>query len=115
MFTGMIDHCGCVVGIESQGHGLRFYIETQYTDIAVGESIAVDGTCLTAVEFSKKTSGQNQFAFDLSPETLLLTHAVHLKEGSLVNSERSLAMTDRLNGHFVMGHVDQTAIVLSKI
>ena len=124
MFTGLIDHCGHILAIENIGDGRRFHIQTHYTDIASGESIAVNGVCLTVVERcltndtqtnavqknAIQTSAQ-QFTCDVSPETLKLTNAGHLKVGGSVNLERSLRLNDRLHGHFVMGHVDQTGII----
>jgi len=106
MFTGYIEHCGKLLHIEEKPQGKRFIVETRYQDILVGESICVSGICLTAVSVA-----ENQFVCDLSPETLALTNADTWQVGCLVNLERSLQINDRLNGHFVMGHIDQTCIV----
>lgn len=106
MFTGLIDHCGCVVAQQNQKNGQRLTISTHYDDLSVGESVSVNGICLTVVDYFQTT---RQFTCDLSPETLQLTHASDWRSGTLVNLERSLRLNDRLNGHFVLGHVDQVA------
>ena len=106
MFTGIIDHCGIVKKIEKNADVLRLSINCEFKDIAAGESIAVDGACLTAV-----SPKHNQFSCELSPNTMALTIAQHYEVGTRVNLERSLRMMDRLGGHFVNGHVEQVAIV----
>lgn len=107
MFTGIIDHCGKVLKVEELKAGRRITINSQFNDLAQGESIAVDGACLTVAG----VTGQ-QFYCDLSPETLNLTNFCQLELQDQVNLERSLRLSDRLGGHFVSGHVDQTAIVV---
>jgi riboflavin synthase len=101
MFTGIIEELGMVSDFESKPTGARLVVTCSsiLRDAAIGASIAVNGTCLTAVELS-----ENHFAADLAPETLGL-----LKTGSLVNLERPLRANARLDGHFVLGHVDATA------
>jgi riboflavin synthase len=106
MFTGCIDDRGTITAIENQPAGKRFRIACQYTDLTVGESIAVNGACLTVTEHKP-----NEFCCDLSPETLDVTTAKYLTVGSSVNLERSLRLNDRLDGHFVLGHVDQVCRV----
>ena len=106
MFTGIVDHCGTITDIKSMDHGIRIQVSCEFTDIRVGESIATNGICLTAIEPSV-----NVFFAELSPETLALTDAKRWTVGSKVNIERSLQLHDRLGGHFVMGHVDTTAIL----
>jgi riboflavin synthase len=104
MFTGLIQSVGRLVTRESRGgdQRLKFSWGTMPAhDIALGESIAVNGCCLTVVEFD--TAG---WAADVSNETLALTTLGSLEEGSAVNLERSLLPTDRLGGHLVAGHVD---------
>jgi len=109
MFTGYIHHTGKVIQVDSLPHGKRFLISCNYLDIEHGESIAVNGACLTAVDCTP-----HQFYCDVSPETLAVTTAGSLKPGDAVNLERSLRINDRLHGHFVMGHVDQVCQVAAK-
>ena len=106
MFTGMIDHTGTVTAVVNTPKGLRVTIATQFDDLQLGESIAVDGVCLTVSD-----ALNNAFVCDVSPETLKLTACGHYREGSSVNLERSLRMGDRLGGHYVTGHVDRVAHV----
>lgn len=106
MFTGIIDHYGIIRAIERTMNGLKALIECEFTDLIEGESIAVDGVCLTATQPQTK-----QFSCDISPETLNLTTAKDFKPGRKVNLERSLRMGDRMGGHWVMGHVDQRGMI----
>lgn len=101
MFTGIVDHCGRVRDLQKVAGGLRISIETQFCDFALGESIAVDGVCLTLVE-----SSDHLIYFEISPETIEKTTAKNWQENSHVNLERALRVGDRLGGHFVTGHVD---------
>jgi len=106
MFSGIIDHCGTIASLESRKDSLHILIECQFTDMQAGESIAVDGICLTVINPNPK-----QFYCDISSETLNLTTAKNFKVGCKVNIERAMRMGDRIGGHMVSGHVDQTAIV----
>lgn len=108
MFTGLIDHCGLIQQIEAIPSGVKLSIRSQFESLNLGESIAIDGACLTVVE----AQGQD-FSLELSQETLDLTIAHQYRPGSRANLERSLALNDRLGGHFVSGHVDQTAKILA--
>lgn len=108
MFTGIVDHCGVIQEISRSVNAIRMLIECEFTDLQEGESIAVDGMCLTAVEPMRK-----QFYCDISPETLQLTTANEFVLGSKVNLERSLKVGDRLGGHWVTGHIDQSATIQS--
>ena len=103
MFTGIIEELGNVASIESAAAGSRITIagEVVMSDIANGDSIAVNGVCLTAVGVT-----DNSFSADVSPETLERTTLGRLKAGSPVNLERAATPTTRLGGHFVQGHVD---------
>lgn len=109
MFTGCISHCGKIIDIDTLPAGKRLRIACDYTDLNLGESIAVNGICLTVTQCVP-----GEFCCDISPETLAVSSAEHLDINSVVNLERSLRINDRLNGHFVMGHVDQTCVVESK-
>ncbi|MHB1947111.1 MAG: riboflavin synthase, partial [Gammaproteobacteria bacterium] len=106
MFTGIIDHCGILSYIEPIPGGLHLKIKTQFTNLELGESIAINGICLTVTDFQ-----DNTFGCDISPETLKVTTANQFKTGQHLNLERALLPSTRMGGHFVMGHVDQTAEV----
>lgn len=109
MFTGIVDHCGQVISIKESSGNFRITIKSVFNDLTLGESIAIDGACLTVTQVI-----DHNFIVDLSPETLRLTTASQYVEGFRVNLERSLRLMDRLGGHFVTGHVDQQCEV-SKI
>lgn len=110
MFTGIINGQGKVLSIEPRGRETRFHIQPLYEleRIVLGESIAVNGTCLTV-----ETFGPQRFSAYASAETLQRTTLGSLKAGALVNLERALAVGERLGGHIVTGHVDCVAEVLS--
>lgn len=108
MFTGIVAAVGRIVETEARGEALRIRIDTaslDLRDVAVGDSIAVDGVCLTAVAL-----GPSHFDCDVSRETLDCTAG--LAKGAEVNLEKALRMGDRLDGHLVSGHVDGVAEVL---
>lgn len=109
MFTGIVDHIATIKAISPIEDGLRFSISSNFNDLQLGESIAVDGACLTVTEINK-----GEFACDLSPETLRLTTAEQYQVGQAVNLERAMLATDRFGGHIVQGHVDQVAVLLEK-
>jgi riboflavin synthase len=111
VFTGIIEEKGKVVRAERQGKGLRLSLEVPVglTEISLGDSINVNGACLTVVE--KK--GQ-ALTVDVSSETLERTTFGDLQEGEGVNLERALRMMDRLGGHIVTGHIDGVGIVVEK-
>ncbi len=109
MFTGIIDHCGKIRKIQRQSENIHIWIQTQFSDISLGESIAVDGVCLTVAALT-----DDCFRCDLSPETLSCTAFAAYSVGQLVNLERALRLQDRLGGHMVSGHVDQTAKLYSQ-
>jgi riboflavin synthase len=110
MFTGIIQELGSVISLEQNSAGARLTVQCQevLTDAKIGASIAVNGACLTAVQI---TAGA--FSADLAPETLKRTNLGNLERGAAVNLERPLAASARLDGHFVLGHVDSTAELLS--
>ncbi len=109
MFTGLVEALGKLVHWQRLGDGARMGISVQFQkksdDIAVGDSVAVNGACLTAIAVVKHGS-QVELAFDLSHETLALTGFTQLQIGDSVNIERALQVGDRLGGHIVTGHVD---------
>ena len=113
MFTGIVEEVGHVRSLESQSQGAgvgRLAISaTKVMDgLKVGDSIAVNGACLTVV--SRSDDG---FSVELAPETLRRTNLGSLQVGQRVDLERSLAVSDRLGGHIVQGHVDATSKVSS--
>ena len=108
MFTGIITGLGCIVAIHSLGssshHGKRLTIEAPagyLDDVGLGDSIAINGACMTAVSLDCE---RNQFAIDISAESLDKTSG--LLELGTVNLEKALRANDRLGGHIVSGHVD---------
>ena len=109
MFTGLIDHCGVLKKIHKKSDICELSIETRFNDLVIGESIAVDGVCLTVTAFDG-----GMFSCEVSPETRKLTVVEHYQPGTQINLERALRLSDRLGGHFVTGHVDQTARVKEK-
>lgn len=108
MFTGIIEETGEVLELRRSVAGARLTVAARevLADLALGGSVAVNGCCLTAVSRSG-----GEFAADLSPETLSKTNLGDLRPGAPVNLERPLLLTERLSGHFVLGHVDGTGRV----
>ena len=112
MFTGIIETTGKILSIENKDQDSRFIFDTgslSLEDMSIGDSIAVNGACLSIIE---KT--ENSFTADLSRETLNLTTFSNLKEGSPVNVEKAMMLSDRVNGHLVSGHVDGIGKTSSK-
>jgi riboflavin synthase len=109
MFTGIVQPATVHSFDALDNGGARLVLELSFaTDLELGESVAVNGCCLTVAEMSDTTA-----AFDLLQETMRVTNLGDLKTASLVNVERALQIGDRLSGHFVQGHVDTTAEVLA--
>jgi len=103
MFTGLVEALGTVESMTSTGAGSRLVVAEPAIagELKLGESVAVNGTCLTVVAHDART-----FAFDVGPETLKRTNLGELQPGDHVNLERSLRFNDRLGGHLVQGHID---------
>lgn len=104
MFTGLIAGVGRLAAREPRGGDMRLTIDVgtlPFDGVTLGESIAVNGVCLTVVEFDAA-----RFAVDASTETLALTTLGRLSIGAALNLERAMLPTDRLGGHLVSGHVD---------
>jgi len=112
MFTGIIESIGKIAKMEKRGGDVRLHIATgklDLSDVALGDSIAVNGVCLTAVVLPG-----DGFVADVSNETLSLTSLGQLSAGSPVNLEKALTMSTRLGGHLVSGHVDGLGEVIAK-
>ena len=106
MFTGIVEEVGAVASLE--GYCLQIRASLIMEGMKLGDSIAVNGACLTVVEHR-----DDGFSVELSPETLRRTSFGTLKAGHAVNLERPLAVSDRLGGHIVQGHVDATGRITS--
>ncbi len=109
MFTGIIEDVGRVREVSSIKSGVRLTISSKLSkELKNGDSVAVNGACLTVVE-----EKEDSFSVDVSFETLNRTNLGKLRSGKRVNLERALKLSDRLDGHVVMGHVDTTATIKS--
>lgn len=109
MFSGIIERLARLATVEPAGQSLRIGIDTGYGDLELGESVAVNGVCLTVT--SRDESGLAEFF--LSPETLARTNMAALAAGDLANLERSVRLETRLSGHMVQGHVDGQAVLVA--
>lgn len=112
MFTGIIENMGKVLRIEFRGHEKKLTLELPFdlTDMQLGDSININGACLTVVGKVGQT-----IEVDLSPETLQKTTLAKAKEGDKVNIERALRLSDRLGGHIVTGHIDGIGVITERI
>ncbi len=111
MFTGIIEGLGTVSGIRPMGEGRRMAVTADFPleGTKIGDSIAVNGACLTVVSLSG-----SRFEVDISPETLDKTTLKGTNNGERVNIERALRLSDRLGGHLVSGHIDGTGTLVRK-
>ncbi|MBW2159052.1 MAG: riboflavin synthase [Deltaproteobacteria bacterium] len=109
MFTGLIEQLGTIDHLEQRDDGLLIRIACALHPYELGESIAVNGTCLTVKAFS-----EGHFDADASPETLDKTNLGDLGEGDRVHLERALALGDRLGGHLVSGHIDGVGTLVER-
>ncbi|QCC50790.1 riboflavin synthase [Halapricum salinum] len=108
MFTGIVETTGTVSAIDDQAGGRRLRIDAPFEGLTEGQSIAVEGACLTVEDF-----GEGWFSVFLAEETLDRTYFGTISEGDGVNLERALPADGRFDGHFVQGHVDATAEILA--
>jgi len=106
LFTGIVEETGSVARLEPRR--LTVKAEKVLEGLKLGDSISINGTCLTVVELGPQT-----FSADLAPETLRRTSLGSLAEGGVVNLERAVAVGDRMGGHIVQGHVDGTGRITS--
>jgi riboflavin synthase len=111
MFTGIIEEIGSISNIKQTGESIIMTINAKkiLKDVQLGDSIAVNGVCLTVTSFSEK-----QFTVDVMPETVKATSLRALMRGSKVNLERAMAAGGRFGGHFVSGHADGLGVIKSK-
>jgi len=106
MFTGLIEQTGIIQDIVITNSGAKISFNTNFNDTKLGDSIAVNGVCLSVTQIKN-----NIFYADVMQETLNLTNLKKLKTGDIVNLERAMKVNSRLDGHFVSGHVDCCAKV----
>jgi riboflavin synthase len=109
MFTGLVEKVGKVLSVEDRRGQRRVQIKTPWTDLQNGESVSVNGVCLTVAEFNPK----GEALFFVSEESLERSNLHKLEENSPVNLERALTLSSRLGGHWVQGHVDTKGLVLN--
>lgn len=109
MFSGIVESIGTIVRLHTEGGCKHFKIKPnqEFTKILIGESIAVNGVCLTVTSFD-----EDGFCVTAVPETLRLTNLADLNLGQLVNLERAIKSDSRIGGHFVQGHIDCVGTVL---
>jgi len=112
MFTGLIEEVGAVSAVESSSAGSRISVSAAkiLENVQLGDSIAVDGACMTVVAFDEQG-----FTFEASPESLSKTNLSGFRPGRRVNLERPLTPVSRIGGHYVTGHVDGMATLVSKV
>lgn len=108
MFTGIVENLANVRGVIAEGPGRLLSVESPWkcAEVAIGDSVAINGVCLTVVQWDSEV-----FSFQTGPETLARTNLGELRPGDRVNLERALLPTTRMGGHFVQGHVDGVARV----
>lgn len=111
MFTGIIEELGMIQKIQSQGSTMVLTIQGKKVldDLKLGDSIAVNGVCLTVTEYN-----HTSFLVDLMPETFHSTSLSGLQQGSQVNLERAMSSNGRFGGHFVSGHVDAVGQIVKR-
>ena len=108
MFTGIVRNKGVIKNIRRLSSSYRLYIKSDMEEVNPGDSIAVNGVCLTVTDIQRDI-----FAFDLSFETLKKTAFSKYKNGTVVNLEKALTLNSTLDGHIVQGHVDETGEIIS--
>ena len=111
MFTGIVEELAQIKSIKPNSKGIRYTISAEIVvdDLKTGDSISVNGVCLTIVK-----RGKNSFCIDLVEETLNKSNLGELKVGDFVNLERAMKVSDRLGGHIVQGHVETLGVILEK-
>lgn len=111
MFTGIVEEMGAVMSLEKTLAGTRMTILASLVmgDLKIGDSVSVNGTCLTVV-----TKDERNFTVEVSPETLSVTTLGHLTAGAPLNLERAMKLNERIGGHLVAGHVDGVGTIRSR-
>ena len=111
MFTGIVEELAQIKSIKPKSKGIRYEISAEVVvdDLKIGDSISVNGVCLTIVK-----RGKGSFCMDLVEETLNKSNLGELKVGDSVNLERAMKVSDRLGGHIVQGHVETLGVILEK-
>ena len=111
MFTGIVEELGKIQEIETRSSGMRFTISAKLVmdDLNIGDSISINGVCLTVAEKKEK-----DFSLNLVPETLDKSNLGELIEGNYVNLERAMQVSDRFGGHILQGHVETLGVILDK-
>ena len=118
MFTGIVQSQAEVIAIISKNNAIRLKISLENSmidNLAIGASVAINGVCLTAVEFDSLTSNNSYISFDVIDETLRVSNLADISVGSVVNVERSLKVGDEIGGHMLSGHVHTQAVVANRI
>jgi riboflavin synthase len=112
MFTGIVETTGCLSEIRENEAGVTFVIEAPkiLDDLRLGDSVSVDGVCLTATELLEK-----RFAVGVSPETLRRSNLGDRRVGDALNLERAVLAGSRIGGHYVQGHIDQIGTILERV
>ena len=110
MFTGIIEDVSVIRSAASN----KLALDTKLDGIKTGDSVSVDGVCLTVTRIDSK-KGKSAVYFDFSPETISKTTISRMKAGSKVNIERALKVGDRLGGHFVTGHIEAVGSIFSRV
>ncbi|MBI4218026.1 MAG: riboflavin synthase [Elusimicrobia bacterium] len=111
MFTGIVETLGRVVSLKKKSDEFSLTVQSSFPSLSLGESISVEGICLTVARKKRAQEGI-QFSADISEETWRKTNLREIQTGSPVNLERSLTLRSRLGGHFVQGHVDGVGEIL---
>ncbi len=111
MFTGIIEGMGNVTSVAAGSGGMKLSVTARFPldGTGIGDSIAVNGACLTVTSIAG-----SRFSVDVSPETLAKTNLVELTPGKQVNLERAMKLSDRIDGHLVSGHIDGTGRIIYK-
>ena len=111
MFTGIVEEMGAVMSLDKTLAGTRMTVlaSTVMSDLKIGDSVSVDGICLTIV-----SRGEREFSVEVSPETLSVTALGQLIPGAPVNLERAMKLNERIGGHLVAGHVDGVGTIRSR-
>ncbi|MGB2740410.1 MAG: riboflavin synthase subunit alpha [Cognaticolwellia sp.] len=118
MFTGIVQSQAEVIAIISKNNAIRLKISLENSlidNLAIGASVAINGVCLTAVEFGSLTTENSYISFDVIDETLRVSNLADISVGSVVNVERSLKVGDEIGGHMLSGHVHTQAVVVNRI